>query len=106
VEWTVTNLIIEVIAGWIGGLAAAAAVDEHSFGFIGHSVTGLIGGALSGYFLQTAVGTMVDSTGVANAPEPVSQAILQALGGLVAGAALTFVVGFIKHSLERHAAEK
>ena len=55
-----------MIAGILGGLGAAALVKEHSFGTIGHMVAGALGGAFSGYFLQTLAGTLVDGAGAAN----------------------------------------
>ena len=51
--WTFTSLVIQIIAGLIGGHVAAVAVHEHAFGAVGHTVAGLVGGFLSGYFLQT-----------------------------------------------------
>jgi hypothetical protein len=50
--WTFTNLVIEIIAGAIGGCAIAAAAKEYNFGILSHVVTGALGGALSGYFLS------------------------------------------------------
>lgn len=35
------------VAGLLGAQAAAIAAHEHRFGFIGYTVTGLVGGALS-----------------------------------------------------------
>ena len=35
--WTITNLVIEIIAGIIGAHAISAAAKEHSFGVIGQS---------------------------------------------------------------------
>ncbi len=64
--WTVTNLVIQIIAGSIGGHAAAAASKEHSFGALGHTIAGAVGGALSGYFLQTIVATVVTGKGAVN----------------------------------------
>lgn len=100
--WTVTNLVIQFIAGIFGGHGAAALAKEHSFGAIGHSVSGGVGGALSGYFLQTLIGTVVDVNGDAELIDPVTQWVMQAIGGLVAGAMLTLVVGFLKHSIDQH----
>ena len=65
-NWTFTNLIIEIIAGIVGGHIAALAAREHSFGALGHTITGAIGGTVSGVFLQTLVATVVDSTGQVN----------------------------------------
>jgi uncharacterized membrane protein YeaQ/YmgE (transglycosylase-associated protein family) len=61
--WTVTNLVIEIIAGIVGAHAISAAAKEYSFGVIGHTIAGAVGGAFSGYFLQTLAATVVDSTG-------------------------------------------
>jgi uncharacterized membrane protein YeaQ/YmgE (transglycosylase-associated protein family) len=102
--WTVTNLLIQVIAGILGGLGAAAVAKEHSFGAVGHIVAGALGGAFSGYFLQTLAGTVVNGTGAPNESDPVTQWILQGLTGLVAGAILTLIVGFVKHSIDQHKA--
>ncbi len=101
--WTLTNVFIETVGGIAGGIGMAAAVKEHSFGVLGHSVTGAIGGAISGYFLQTIVATVVNSTGsVQQDADAVTQAVLQILGGMAAGAIVTMAVGFAKHSLDRH----
>jgi len=62
-NWTTTNLIIQIIAGILGGHGAAVASKEHSFGALGHTIAGAVGGAVSGYFLQTIVGTVVTGTG-------------------------------------------
>jgi hypothetical protein len=101
--WTFTNLAIEIIAGAIGGCAIAAAAKEYNFGVLGHTVSGALGGALSGYFLQSVAATVVDSTGnVYEATDQVTQWFVQAIAGLVAGAILTMGVGLAKHSIEQH----
>jgi hypothetical protein len=100
--WTLTNLLIELIAGVVGGLCISAALHEHSFGALGHTVTGAIGGAVSGYFFQTIVATVVDSTGAVEPSDRVTVWMLQALAGLAAGAIATMAVGFAKHSSDRH----
>ncbi len=75
--WTFTNLVIAIIAGILGGHAAAAASREHSFGALGHTVTGAAGGALSG-------------------------TLIQAVTGAVVGGICTLLVGFIKRSIDEH----
>ena len=105
--WTVTNLVIEIIAGVVGAHAIAAAAKEHSFGVIGHTIAGAVGGAFSGYFLQTLAATVVDSTGQANQDaDVVTQWLLQAFTGFAAGAILTMAIGFAKHSIDQHKTEK
>jgi uncharacterized membrane protein YeaQ/YmgE (transglycosylase-associated protein family) len=102
--WTVTNLVIQIIAGILGGHVAAAAAKEHSFGAFGHTVAGAVGGALSGYFLQGVAATMVDVNGNINDVSAPTQWMLQSLSGLMAGAAATLIVGFVKHSIDHHKA--
>lgn len=105
--WTATNLIIQIIAGILGGHAAAAVSKEHSFGALGHTIAGAAGGAISGYFLQTIVGIVVNGTGeVQQGSDVVTQWVLQGLAGLVAGAIVTLAVGLLKHGLDQHRTRK
>jgi uncharacterized membrane protein YeaQ/YmgE (transglycosylase-associated protein family) len=101
--WTTTNLVIQIIAGILGGHGAAVVVKEHGFGALGHTIAGAVGGAVSGYFLQTIVGTVVNATGgVQQDADLVTQWVLQGLAGLAAAAILSLTVGFLKHSVEQH----
>src|ERR1700759_969265 len=104
--WTSTNLIIQIVTGVVGAHFAAAAAQEHGFGFIGHTLAGAIAGALSGYFLQKLAVTVVTASGSLNEVGPADNAGLQGLTGLAAGGCLMLVVGFCKHSIEKHRAEK
>jgi uncharacterized membrane protein YeaQ/YmgE (transglycosylase-associated protein family) len=104
--WTATNLLIQIVAGIVGGIAAGVLANEHSFGAVGHTVSGVLGGAFSGYFLQKLAGTLVAGAGAVNEPDPVSDAILQGLTGLTAGAIVTLIVGLVKHSIDQHRAGK
>ena len=100
--WTFTNLLIEIATGIVGGFAIAAAIKDHAFGAIAHAVTGAIGGAI-GYFLQTIVAMVVDSTGAINVdPDLVTQWLLQGPGGLAAGAILTMAIVVVKHGVDHH----
>ena len=101
--WTLSNLVIEIIAGIVGGHAIAAVAKEHSFGALGHTIAGALGGAFSGYFLQTLAALVVNSTGDAyQGADQVTQWFIQAMTGLVAGAILTMAIGFAKHTFAQH----
>jgi hypothetical protein len=100
--WTFSFLVLQFVAGMVGGNAAAALAKEHEFGVLGHTAAGGIAGLLSGYFLQSLAGRVVNETGAANVPDPVTQWILQGLTGLVCGAILTLAVGLTKHAIEQH----
>jgi hypothetical protein len=97
-NWTYTNLIIQVIAGVLGGHAAGGAVRDYAFGAFGHTIAGAVGGGLSGYFLQTLAGTLVTGTGSLTEPTAVDQILLQALTGAVAGGIFSLGTGLVKHA--------
>ena len=104
--WTATNLLIQVITGFLGGHIAAMVAKEHEFGALGHTITGLIGGAVSGYFLQTVVATVVNGVGDAQPIDAPTQWMLQGMAGLVAGAIVTMAIGLLKHGIEHHRGQK
>jgi hypothetical protein len=104
--WTLANLVIQVVTGILGGHAAAAAVKEHGFGLLGHTIAGAVGGGLSGCFLQTIAATVVTASGSVGEPTLVESAVVQGLTGAVAGAAATLVVGLLKHSIDQHRSQK
>ncbi len=94
-SWTLWGLAVQTIAGFFGAHAAASAAQEHRFGFTGHSITGLIGGALSGAFLQEAAVTIVTGSGSQNPSTTAEIAVTHAITGAVAGGILTLAVGFL-----------
>jgi|ERR1700731_4480310 len=98
--WTSTNLVIQIVTGILGAHFAATAAKEHSFGFVGHTLVGAVGGALSGYFLQRLAVTVVTANGSLNELTAADNAVLQGLAGIAAGGCLMLVVGFIKHSVD------
>jgi Na+/proline symporter len=74
---------------------AAGALHDHRFGWLGHSLVGLIGGALSGYFLQATVLTVVNGGGGMNQPTVAEAAVIEGLTGAVVGAIAMAVIGFL-----------
>lgn len=91
-EWT-TGLIVQIIAGLAGAHFAAIALHEHRFGRMGHSLVGLIAGALSGTLLQTIVLTVVTGSGSTNELRPVEAIVIEAMTGAVVGAIAMASVG-------------
>lgn len=94
-EWIFANLIIQTVAGLIGSHIAAAAAQEHRFGFWRHSLVGLASGALGGLFLQKYASTVVTASGSLNEPTHAEVFASQALTGAVIGAIAMMTVGFI-----------
>jgi hypothetical protein len=95
----VVNLIIQIIAGIAGGHAAAAAVHDHKFGALGHSVTGAAGGAITGLFLQSFVAPVESS--IFGNTSTLEFAVGEAIVGAVAGAMATLIVGFFKKEMDQ-----
>ena len=93
-DWT-TALIVQVVAGFAGAHFAATALHEHSFGWLGHSLVGLIAGALSGYALQTIVLTVVTGSGSTNELRFVEAAAIEAMTSAVIGAIAMAGVGLV-----------
>jgi uncharacterized membrane protein YeaQ/YmgE (transglycosylase-associated protein family) len=93
-DWT-TNLIVQIVAGFVGAHLAAAALHEHRFGWLGHSLVGLIAGALSGYFLQEIAITVVTGSGSLNEPRFADVAVIEAFTGAIVGAIGMAAVGFV-----------
>lgn len=92
------ELIIQIIAGLVGGNAAGAGLKNLSLGTAGNSVAGAVGGGLGG-LLMTMFGG--DAGAVAEAAGSLDLgAILQSVaGGGVGGAILTLVAGMLKKAL-------
>jgi hypothetical protein len=94
-EWTFANLIIQTLSGLIGSNIAAAAAQEHRFGFWGHSLAGIVTGALAGVFLQKYASTVVTANGSLNDPAGVQIFAAQVLTGAASGAIAMMATGFI-----------
>jgi uncharacterized membrane protein YeaQ/YmgE (transglycosylase-associated protein family) len=94
--WTYWGLALQIVAGFFGAHAAASVSHEHRFGFIGHSLAGLVGGALSGAFLQSTALTILNGGGSENASSTAEIALIHALTGGVVGAIAMFAVGIFR----------
>ena len=104
--WSSTNLIIQLIAGIVGGHAAATAAKDYNFGVVGHTIVGALGGGLSGYFFQTLAVTMVTGADTLNEPRFGEQIVLQGLTGLVAGGIAVLLFGIVKHAIDQYSSSK
>lgn len=92
---TLINLIVQLIAGAAGGNAAGKVSKGFDLGPLLNSLTGAAGGVGGGYLLSTllpgllgaAEGAGVDIAAIAS----------NAVGGGVAGLALTAIIGMLKN---------
>lgn len=96
----IVNLIISLISGAVGGNVAGAAAPDKNLGAIGNSIVGLLGGGAGEYILQ-AVG-LLNQAGASTGGSLDIPSILASIGtGGVSGAAITFIVGLIKNSIQK-----
>jgi len=94
----IVNLIISLISGGVGGNIAGAALKDKSFGVLGNTVAGLIGGGLGDFILQ-AMGVLERS---AAGGQLSLESILANVGTSgVSGAALLAIVSLIKNSMNK-----
>jgi hypothetical protein len=57
------NLIIQVVAGAIGGYAVGAAVKDINLGTLGNTIAGAIGGGVGGQALQALIPALALAAG-------------------------------------------
>jgi hypothetical protein len=92
---TIINIIIQLIAGAVGGNAAGAGLKNYDLGTLGNTIAGALGGVGGGQIL-TALLPML--AGAADNVD-IGAIVGQAVGGGGAGAIVTFVVGLIKNAM-------
>ncbi len=92
----ITALIIQLIAGAIGGNAAGAALKNLSLGTAGNSIVGILGGGLGGQILA-----MLGMGGADTGALDIGAIVQSVAGGGVGGAVLLAVIGAIKKAMGR-----
>jgi hypothetical protein len=93
---TMINLIIQLIAGALGGNAAGASMKNIDLGALGNTIAGALGGAGGGTLL-TALLPMLQ--GAASGNVDIGALLGQAVGGGIAGAVVTAIVGLVKNAM-------
>jgi uncharacterized membrane protein YeaQ/YmgE (transglycosylase-associated protein family) len=91
--WTMTSLVIEIIAGIVGAHTVAIAACRSSFGALGRSVVGAIGGYVGGYFLNAAM--VVNGSNALNESRLLDQAMAHSLTAAATGGILILAISFV-----------
>ena len=84
-----TSLIIQLIAGAVGGNAGGAAVKNSSLGGLGNTIAGAVGGLGGGSILGSLIPALATSAGGGSL---VGNLAASGVGGIV----LQIIVGLIK----------
>jgi len=90
---TLINLIIQLLAGAIGGNAAGAAFKDYGLGMLGNTIAGAIGGGIMGQVLQALLPAL--SGGALD----IGALFGQIVGGGAGGAVLTVIASLVKSAI-------
>lgn len=96
----IINLIIQLVAGAIGGNAAGAALKDYTLGNVGNTVAGAIGGVGLGQALQVLIPAL--TAAASGGGFDVGSIVGQLIGGGAGGAILTVIAGFVNNMMGGH----
>lgn len=94
-ESWMTDLIVQVIAGAVGGTGAGAVLKDLSLGKPGDAITGAIGGGVVGQILSAVLGA-ADASGV-----DIAALVKDVVGGGIGGAVVMALVGALRNAVKR-----
>lgn len=94
----VTNLIIQLVMGAIGGNAAGKALGNFNMGPLMNSASGAVGG-LAGGGIMGMLGSAAPAVADAAGGMDMGAIASQVAGGGVGGAVLMVLVGFVKNMM-------
>jgi hypothetical protein len=97
VSATIINLIIQIIAGAIGGNAAGATMEKANLGTTGNTIAGALGGLGGGQLLSALIPALAGSAGGVDLASIAGQLV----GGGVSGAIVTAIVGLIMNAMAK-----
>ena len=91
------NLVIQIMAGAVGGNAAPTLLRDFNLGPLGNSLTGMVGGALGGQILNEiltdGVGTISSSAAL-----EMGSLLTQIMGGAIGGGIFMVIVALIRQA--------
>ena len=97
----IVGLIIQLIAGGVGGNIAGAALKQYNLGTVGNSIAGVIGGGVGeqiiGALLGGGAGAGAAAAGAGGLD--IGSIIGQIVSGGVGGGVLMVIVGLIKQAM-------
>ena len=88
-----TSLIMQILAGAVGGNATGAAAKNLDLGTLGNTLAGAVGGGIGGQLLQLLLPAL------ASGNTDLGPIVAQVAGGGAAGAMLTAIVGAVKNAM-------
>jgi uncharacterized membrane protein YeaQ/YmgE (transglycosylase-associated protein family) len=95
------ELVVQLVAGLVGGNAAGAALKNLSLGTLGNSIVGLLGGAGGGYLLSMFGGAAAGDAAAAASGMDIGSIIQNVLSGGVGGGVLMAILGAVKKMIAK-----
>ena len=89
------ELIIQLIAGAIGGNAAGAMLKDKSLGTLGNSIAGVLGGGIGGHI----IGMLTSAAGTGSLD--ISSILQSVVSGGAGGGVLMVIVGIVKKAMAK-----
>ncbi len=98
----ITALIIQLIAGAVGGNVAGKVLKKYDLGTLGNSIAGIIGGGIGGQILSAVLGGagMPDAAATGGGLD-IASIVGDVAGGGVGGAVLMIIVGLIRKAMAK-----
>jgi len=98
-DMDIVGLIIQLIAGAVGGNVAGKANSKFDLGSAGNSIAGAIGGVVLGQIIERVTGGAVTADQAAAATQGLDIAgiITSLVGGGAGGAVLSAIIGMMKN---------
>lgn len=90
------SLVIQLIAGVVGGNVAGSLVRTVDLGTVGNSIAGLVGGSLGGQILANSIGPAG-----AGASVDVGTMVTDIAGGGIGGGAVMILIGIVQRLFSR-----
>ena len=96
----IVGLIIQLVAGAVGGNAAGTALKQYDLGVVGNSLAGIIGGGVGAQMIGALLGGGGDATAMtASGGLDIGSIIAQVASGGVGGGILMVIVGLLKQTM-------
>ena len=93
----IVQILINLIAGALGGVGAGKASPNFDLGTIGNIISGLVGSGILGQIVTLALPSVVAAAATGHLS--VSGIVSQVIAGGAGGAILTAIVGAIKNKV-------
>ena len=92
----IIGLIIQLVAGGVGGNIAGAALKQYDLGTIGNTIAGVVGGGVGAQIIGALVGGGAGAAGATAGGLDIGSIVGQIASGGVGGGILMIVIGLIK----------